>query len=92
MRVELKEENERLLKLLSQQGVDPTKAGDASSKDTDEERKAMQALLDAQIEENRRLMADMQKTWEERRSETKSLRESDEVPHAACRGPRSAHS
>mgnify|MGYP000069202555 CR=1 FL=1 len=69
---ELKEENDRLLKMLADKGLDPAAmlaAGAAGGgKETDEAKK-LRLQLEEQMRENQRLVDDMQKSWEQKLKE-----------------------
>ncbi len=75
----MKEENDRLMKLLSNQGIDVTKVAGKDAGGADAE--ASKAVLEAQMKENQRIIEDLNKSWEQKLREAteKRVAVSDEV-------------
>ena len=81
---ELKEENERLMKLLGGQGIDTSApaaggdGGDASgSGGNSEAEAALRKQLEEQMQENQRIMENMSKSWEQKLQEAMAAREAN---------------
>lgn len=74
---QLKEENERLNAMLSQQGIDTSKPAEGESTEMETMRKRLEQenaiKLASQVEENAKIIAEMNKSWEQKMADAAAL-------------------